>query len=142
MANLVNIERVTVHSGITAVLDGISLGVGGGDRIGVVGANGGGKSTLLGVLARTRAIDEGRVTHAGGLRVATISQEDTLTPDATIREIVLGDLAEHQWSGQARIREVLTGLHALPREVDGARVVDRQRVDAQAVAGEDDAVGA
>ena len=110
MANLVNIERVTVHSGITAVLDGISLGVGGGDRIGVVGANGGGKSTLLGVLARTRAIDEGRVTHAGGLRVATVSQEDTLTPDATIRDIVLGDLAEHQWSGQARIREVLTGL--------------------------------
>ncbi|GAA1796716.1 ABC-F family ATP-binding cassette domain-containing protein [Nostocoides veronense] len=110
MANLANVERVTVHTGITAVLDDISLGVNTGDRIGVVGANGGGKSTLLGVLARTREIDSGRVTHAGGLRIATVAQDDLLDPAATVREIVLGERAEHDWAGQAWIRDVLAGL--------------------------------
>ncbi|MGB2936077.1 MAG: ATP-binding cassette domain-containing protein, partial [Nostocoides sp.] len=110
MANLVNLERVTVHSGITTVLDAISLGVNTGDRIGVVGANGGGKSTLLGVLAKTRTIDAGRITHAGGLRVAAVAQDDELPPTATVREVVLGAAAEHEWSGQAGVRAVISGL--------------------------------
>ena len=110
MANLINLERVTVHSGITTVLDEVSLGVQTGDRIGVVGANGGGKSTLLGVMTQTRAIASGRVTQTGGLRISVVAQADTLDPDATVREIVLPGLAEHEWSGQARIREVLAGL--------------------------------
>ncbi len=110
MANLINLERVTVHSGIITVLDEVSLGVQTGDRIGVVGANGGGKSTLLGVMTQTRTIDSGRVTQTGGLRISVVAQADTLDPDATVREIVLPGLAEHEWSGQARIREVLAGL--------------------------------
>ncbi|HPF79503.1 ABC-F family ATP-binding cassette domain-containing protein [Nostocoides australiense] len=110
MANLVNIERVTVHSGIVAVLDDISLGINTGDRVGVVGANGGGKSTLLGVLAKTRRIDSGRITHNGSLRIAQVAQDDTLDPAATVRQVVLGELDEHEWASQPRIREVLTGL--------------------------------
>ena len=71
MANLVSVERASLALGTAQVLDAISLGVGGGDRIGVVGRNGGGKTTLLRVLAGDREVDTGRVARVGGLtRVA------------------------------------------------------------------------
>ncbi len=110
MANLVNLERATIHSGTRVILDGVSLGIGTGDRIGVVGANGGGKSTLLGVLARRRTLDDGRVTHTGGLQIAEVAQDDDLPAGATIREAIVGDAAEHEWASESRIREVLGGL--------------------------------
>ena len=110
MANLISVERASLALGTTQVLDGVSLGVGGGDRIGIVGRNGGGKTTLLRVLAGTRDIDDGRVARAGGTSIGVLTQDDTLDPQATVREAVLGDLAEHEWAGSARIRDVLTGL--------------------------------
>ena len=78
VVNLVNLEDVRLAYGTRVLLDGVSLGVGDGDRIGVVGRNGGGKTTLLEVLARTRTPDAGRVTHTGGLRVGCLSQDDRL----------------------------------------------------------------
>ncbi len=110
MANLVALENATVVYGTTAVLDAVSTGVGTGQRIGVVGRNGGGKSTLLRVLAGDQAADAGRVTRAGGTTVGLLSQDDTLDPAWTVREAVVGDLPEHVWAGDARIRDVLTGL--------------------------------
>src|SRR6478735_269493 len=110
MANLVALENATVVYGTTAVLDAVSTGVGTGQRIGVVGRNGGGKSTLLRVLAGDQAADGGRVTRAGGTTVGLLSQDDTLDPAWTVREAVVGDLPEHVWAGDARIRDVLTGL--------------------------------
>ena len=85
MANLVNLERATIHSGTRVILDGVSLGIGTGDRIGVVGANGGGKSTLLRVLARHPHPRRRRVTHTGGLQIAEVAQDDDLPAGATIR---------------------------------------------------------
>ena len=70
----------------------MSLGVLGGDRIGVVGRNGGGKTTLLSVLAGQREVDSGRVTRAGVSSVGVLAQEDVLDPAHTVREVVLGDL--------------------------------------------------
>ncbi|MFB6502531.1 MULTISPECIES: ABC-F family ATP-binding cassette domain-containing protein [unclassified Streptomyces] len=108
--NLVNVEQVSKVYGTRALLDGVSLGVSEGDRIGVVGRNGDGKTTLIRMLARLEEADSGRVTHSGGLRLGVLTQHDSLDPGATIRHEVIGDLADHEWAGSAKIRDVLTGL--------------------------------
>lgn len=108
--NLVNVEQVSKVYGTRALLDGVSLGVSEGDRIGVVGRNGDGKTTLIRMLARLEDADTGRVTHNGGLRLGVLTQHDSLDPKATIRHEVIGDLADHEWAGSAKIRDVLTGL--------------------------------
>lgn len=108
--NLVNVEQVSKVYGTRALLDGVSLGVSEGDRIGVVGRNGDGKTTLIRMLAKLEEADSGRVTHNGGLRLGVLTQHDSLDPQATIRHEVIGDLADHEWAGSAKIRDVLTGL--------------------------------
>ncbi|AWL38932.1 MULTISPECIES: ABC-F family ATP-binding cassette domain-containing protein [unclassified Streptomyces] len=108
--NLVNVEQVSKVYGTRALLDGVSLGVSEGDRIGVVGRNGDGKTTLIRMLAKLEEADTGRVTHSGGLRLGVLTQHDSLDPQATIRHEVIGDLADHEWAGSAKIRDVLTGL--------------------------------
>ncbi|MCH0540147.1 ABC-F family ATP-binding cassette domain-containing protein [Streptomyces sp. MUM 203J] len=109
-ANLVNVEAVSKVYGTRALLDGVSLGVSEGDRIGVVGRNGDGKTTLIRVLAKLEEADSGRVTHSGDLRLGVLTQHDSLDPAATVRHEVIGDLADHEWAGNAKIRDVLTGL--------------------------------
>ncbi|MFJ9323533.1 ABC-F family ATP-binding cassette domain-containing protein [Streptomyces globisporus] len=108
--NLVNVEQVSKVYGTRALLDGVSLGVSEGDRIGVVGRNGDGKTTLIRMLAKLEEADTGRVTHNGGLRLGVLTQHDSLDPAKTIRQEVIGDLADHEWAGSAKIRDVLTGL--------------------------------
>ncbi|MCX0244305.1 ABC-F family ATP-binding cassette domain-containing protein [Streptomyces drozdowiczii] len=108
--NLINVEQVSKVYGTRALLDGVSLGVSEGDRIGVVGRNGDGKTTLIRMLARLEEADTGRVTHSGGLRLGVLTQHDSLDPQATIRHEVIGDLADHEWAGSAKVRDVLTGL--------------------------------
>jgi ATP-binding cassette subfamily F protein uup len=110
ISNLVNLEGVSKSYGPRLLLDGVSIGVGAGDRIGVVGRNGSGKSTLLRLIARVESPDAGRVTHASGLRVAVLAQDDRLDPASTVRAVVVGDRPEHDWAGQAAVREVLAGL--------------------------------
>ncbi len=110
MANLVALERASVVFGTVHVLDELSTGVNTGQRVGVVGRNGGGKSTLLRVIAGQQVLDSGRVTQAGGVSVGMLSQVDDLDPTDTVRQAVLGDLPEHVWAGDARVRDVLTGL--------------------------------
>ncbi|MGQ0463782.1 MAG: ABC-F family ATP-binding cassette domain-containing protein [Sporichthyaceae bacterium] len=126
MPNLVNLETVRKAYGLTTLLDGVSLGLHAGERVGVVGRNGAGKSTLLRVMAKLEAADSGRVTHLGGLRVGVLKQGDDLDATATIRQSVVGDLADHEWAGDARIREVFTGLFGgldLPGFADGPNTV-------------------
>ncbi|HZU56213.1 MAG TPA: ABC-F family ATP-binding cassette domain-containing protein [Actinocrinis sp.] len=110
MANLVNIEAVSKAYGTRTLLDGVSLGIAEGDRIGVVGRNGGGKSTLLRLLAKLETPDAGRVIHSGSVQVNVVGQHDELDPAATIRQLLLAGMAEHEWAGQAHVRDVLTGL--------------------------------
>ena len=114
MPPLVTLERVTVVHGVAHVLDEVTLGVLGGQRIGVVGRNGGGKSTLLRVLAGRQQPDTGRVVRAGGVTapasVGLLAQDDELDPAQTVRDAVVGARPDHEWAGDPRVRDVLAGL--------------------------------
>ncbi len=94
MANLINLEQVHKSFGITPLLDNVSLGVQEGERIGVVGLNGGGKTTLLEVLTGIEQPDSGRVSRINGLRIAVVTQRGVLPEGATVGEVVLAGLAE------------------------------------------------
>ncbi|MEV0591714.1 ABC-F family ATP-binding cassette domain-containing protein [Nonomuraea cavernae] len=108
--NLVNLESVSHAYGPKPLLHDVSLGVEAGERIGVVGRNGGGKTTLMSLIAGDVKPDSGRVTHTRGLRVGFLSQRDDLDPDRTVRELVLGGRAEHEWAGDQAVRELLNSL--------------------------------
>ena len=110
MPNLLACERISLALGTRQLLDDVSLGIGTGDRIGVVGRNGGGKSTLLRVLSGAQGVDDGRVTRVGGLQVGMLSQDDRLDPASTVDAAVVGDRAEHEWAADARVRDILDGL--------------------------------
>jgi ABC transport system ATP-binding/permease protein len=123
MANLVNLENVYKSYGTTSVLESVSLGVGDRDRIGVVGRNGGGKSTLLRMITGAEPPDSGRATATGGLQIAAVDQAGHLAAGSTVRDLVVGDAAEHLWAGDAAVREVLSGLGLPALGLD--TVVDR-----------------
>ncbi|WP_327089310.1 ATP-binding cassette domain-containing protein [Nonomuraea sp. NBC_01738] len=108
--NLVNLESVSHAYGPKPLLNDVSMGVEAGERIGVVGRNGGGKSTLLSVIAGEVKPDSGRVTHTRGLRVGVLAQRDELDPGMPVRDIVLAGRAEHEWAGDQAIREILGNL--------------------------------
>ena len=130
--NLINLENVTTAHGSKLLLDAVSLGVSEGDRIGVVGRNGGGKTTLLKTLVKAEEPHSGRVTHAGGLRIGVLTQDVRIDPSLTAHQAVLGDAAEHTWAGDARVREVLDGLGlhtvGLDSTVDTMSGGERRRV--------------
>jgi ABC transport system ATP-binding/permease protein len=109
-SSLVNAERISVSFGLEPVLDEVSLGVAGGDRIGIVGRNGGGKSTLMSVLGGMLAPDSGRVSRTAGVTVGLVRQDDDLDDEGSVRDNVFADRAEHDWAGDSRIRDVVTGL--------------------------------
>jgi ATP-binding cassette subfamily F protein uup len=109
-ANVVNLEAVGKAYGTTTVFDEVSLGIADGERIGVVGRNGGGKTTLLRLITGDETPDSGRVTRTGGVQVATVTQRGALPPSATVRDVVVGDAAVHEWAGDAAVREILGGL--------------------------------
>ncbi|MFZ0325641.1 MAG: ABC-F family ATP-binding cassette domain-containing protein [Actinomycetes bacterium] len=108
--NLVNVEDARKAFGREPVLDGVSLGIAVGERIGVVGRNGGGKSTLLRVLAGLDDPDTGRVTRTGGLRVGVLGQTATLDSEASVRTCVVGEREAHEWASSSNTREVLSAL--------------------------------
>src|SRR5512139_2972651 len=129
-ANLVNLERVHKSYGIRPLLDGVSLGVGTGERVGVVGRNGDGKTTLLRVIGGLEEPDEGRVSRSRGLHLGFLTQGDDLDPSATVQQAVLGDLAEHEWAADRFTREIVEVLLAgipLDREVSGLSGGERRR---------------
>ena len=112
MANLINVERATVGYGTRTLLDAVSLGVDEGDAIGVVGRNGDGKTTLLGVLTGTREPDSGRVTHTSGLSVGYLRQTDDFSPDTSVRQVIVGGRPDHVWAAEPDTREVVEHLLA------------------------------
>ncbi|WP_349427983.1 ABC-F family ATP-binding cassette domain-containing protein [Microbacterium sp. LWS13-1.2] len=110
MAHLLGAEALHLEFPTKVVFDRVSLGIDEGDRIGVVGRNGDGKSSLLAMLAGRLEPDGGRVTVRGGVRVGVLDQADTLDDTLTVRQTVVGDRPDHEWAGDARARDVIAGL--------------------------------
>ncbi len=110
MAHLLGAEGLHLEFPTKVVFDAVSLGVDEGDRIGIVGRNGDGKSSLLGLLSGRLEPDSGRVTRRGGVEVGVLDQADTLDPTLTVAASVVGDAAEHEWAGDPRVRDIIAGL--------------------------------
>ena len=133
--NLLNLESVSKAFDIRPLLDAVSLGINEGQRIGIVGRNGGGKSTLLNVMAGLEAPDAGRVSVAGGVTVGILNQIDSAGVGASVRDVVLGTLDDHEWASSSTVREVLTGLfggfddHLLDRQFSTLSGGERRRVN-------------
>ena len=105
-----NIEEVSKAFDIRPLLDGVSLGVSEGDRIGIVGRNGSGKSTLMKIIAGIEEPDAGRVTKTNAARIGILAQIDTAKANATVGDVVIGNREKHEWASDPLIREIFTGL--------------------------------
>ncbi|MDN5814158.1 MAG: ATP-binding cassette domain-containing protein, partial [Micrococcaceae bacterium] len=144
MAHLLGAENVSVAFATRTILDEVTLGLEQGDRIGMVGRNGDGKSTLMRLLARRQDPDSGRVTQRSDVQVGYLDQQDVLDGDLEVGQAIVGDAAAHEWASNPKIREIMGGLVG---EVDwNARVSDlsggqRRRVAlAKLLIGDDDVI--
>jgi ABC transport system ATP-binding/permease protein len=112
VAYLLGCESVRLEYPTKKIFDSVSLGIDDGERIGIVGGNGDGKSSLLSLLAGSLVPNDGRVIVRGGTTIGMLAQSDALDPDATVAHAVVGDVPEHTWASDARIRNILRGLIA------------------------------
>ncbi|MGH3292558.1 MAG: ABC-F family ATP-binding cassette domain-containing protein [Trebonia sp.] len=110
MAHLLGAEALHLEFPTKVVFDNVTLGLNDGDRVGVVGRNGDGKTSLLDMLAGRLLPDEGRVTVRGGVRIGVLDQGDTLDDERTVEQAVVGETPEHVWAGDAKVRDVIRGL--------------------------------
>jgi ABC transport system ATP-binding/permease protein len=112
VAHLLGAETLHLEYPTQVVFGSVTVGINDGDRIGIVGRNGDGKSSLLGLLTGRIAPDSGRVTRRSGVRVGVLDQADTLDGQQTVGRELVGDKADHEWAGEPRIRDVVDGLVA------------------------------
>ncbi len=110
MVHLLGAENVSVSFATRTILDSVSLGLNEGDRIGMVGRNGDGKSTLMRLLSQRSTPDDGRVTKRGDVNVGYLDQQDVLDGDLPVGVAIVGEAAEHEWASNPRIREIMEGL--------------------------------
>ncbi|BEH01296.1 ABC-F family ATP-binding cassette domain-containing protein [Brooklawnia propionicigenes] len=110
MAHLLGAEALHLEYPTRVVFDSVTLGINEGDRIGIVGRNGDGKTSLLGMLAGRIEPQSGRVTRRGGVRFGVLGQGDDLDPAAAVAQVIVGERAEHEWAGDPAIRDVIGGL--------------------------------
>ena len=110
MAHLLGGESLHLEFPTRTIFEGITVGLNEGDRIGIVGRNGDGKSTLMKILAGRLEPDSGRVTVRGGTRIGYLDQSDVLDDDHTVGYAIVGDTPEYEWASQPRIRDVISGL--------------------------------
>jgi ABC transport system ATP-binding/permease protein len=130
MSNLVNLERVSKAYGVRPLLAEVSLGVAAGERVGIVGRNGDGKTTLLQVMTGQEPVDAGRVSSVRGLHIGYLHQGDTLDDTHAVRDAVLGGRPDHVWAAEPATREVVDELLAgieLDRAVIGLSGGERRR---------------
>ena len=112
MAHLLGAEALHLEVPTKTVFDSVTLGVAEGDRIGIVGRNGDGKSSLLMMLAGRREPDGGKVTMRGGTTIGVLDQADAFPEDETVGHAIVGDRPEYEWAGDPRTRDVIAGLVA------------------------------
>ena len=132
MGVLISCEEVSLEYPTRKVLEGLSLGVSEGDRTGIVGKNGDGKSTLLNIVSGLLEPDSGRVTMRRGTRVGVLGQKDSLSDEASVGECVVGDAPEHEWASDPKTRAIvgaLIGDVAWDAKVGSLSGGQRRRVD-------------
>ena len=112
MAHLLGVEDATVSFPTHTVLDRVTLGIGDGQRIGIVGRNGDGKTTLLRLIAGDLTPDSGAVVPRRGLRVGYLSQRDDFPASLEVGQAIVGDTPEHVWASNPTVRQVIDGLVA------------------------------
>ena len=112
MAHLLGAEALHLEVPTKTMFDSVTLGVAEGDRIGIVGRNGDGKSSLLMMLAGRREPDGGKVTMRGGTTIGVLDQADTFPEGETVGHAIVGDRPEYEWAGDPRTRDVIAGLVA------------------------------
>ncbi len=130
MANLINLERVSKSYGVRPLLDDVSLGISVGERVGVVGRNGDGKTTLLEVMTGLEQPDAGRVSRTRGVEIGYLHQGDELVDSHSVREAVLAGREDHEWAADATTRQVVEELLAgvtLDRAIAGLSGGERRR---------------
>ena len=110
MGHLLGANNLHLEFPTKVVLESLTVGINDGDRIGVVGRNGEGKSSLIRLLAGRMAPDSGEVILRGGVRVGMLDQSDLYPPELLVKTVVVGEREEHEWAGDARVRDVITGL--------------------------------
>ena len=110
MVHLLGAEGVGHEFPTRVVFDAVTVGIDEGARIGIVGRNGDGKSTLMKILTGRLEPDRGKVTRRGGVTLGMLEQGDSLPPTQLVREAVVGDREEHEWAGDAQARDVIRGL--------------------------------
>ena len=110
MAHLLGAQSLSLEYPTREVFEAVSVSLSTGDRIGVVGRNGEGKSTLLKLLAGIIPPDSGDVIARKGLRIGYVEQSDEITGEHSVLEAVVGDAAHHEWAGDPKIRDVLSGV--------------------------------
>ena len=131
MAHLLGVENLRIVVGSRTLLDGVTVGIEDGTRVGVLGPNGAGKSTFLRALSGQREIDGGRITRAADTRVAILNQSDNFSPGISVRQAVHGDVPEHVWASNPAVRDIHAGLLAdvdLAADVDTLSGGQRRRV--------------
>lgn len=131
MAHLLGVENLRIVVGSRTLLDGVTVGIEDGTRVGVLGPNGAGKSTFLRALSGQREIDGGRITRAADTRVAILNQSDNFPPGISVRQAVHGDMPEHVWASKPAVRDIHAGLLAdvdLAVDVDTLSGGQRRRV--------------
>ena len=131
MAHLLGVENLRIIVGSRTLLDGVTVGIEDGTRVGVLGPNGAGKSTFLRALSGQREIDGGRITRAADTRVAILNQSDNFPPGISVRQAVHGDTPEHVWASNPAVRDIHAGLLAdvdLAADVDTLSGGQRRRV--------------
>lgn len=104
------LERVSLEFATKTIFTDVTQGVCEGDRIGIVGRNGDGKSTLLRLLSGHMLPDSGRVTRRGGLTFGMLDQRDPLDDNATVREAALENREDYEWAADQRSREIVESL--------------------------------
>lgn len=107
---LVGAEQLHLQYPNRVVLDSVTLGIFEGDRIGIVGRNGDGKSSLIRLLFGELEPYSGRVTPRNGVRMGLLSQSDNLDETSTVGQEIVGDAPEHEWASDSKIRDIIAGL--------------------------------
>ena len=132
--NLINAELISKSFDIKSLLTKVSLGISDLDRIGIVGRNGGGKSTLIKILAGSIPPDSGKVSRSKKAIFGTLNQFDLVDSKIRVNEYVLGSLKEYEWAANSEIRQIFSGLFGsdakefFNREFDSLSGGEKRRV--------------